>query len=139
LITTKKELEEELSASQRGRINKRLASEREETRSRSGAKIIAWQSTDAKKNAVNALEMQIADIEKKVAQAESVLTAEVPKDRVADVKYREWSDTTGQFKLDAVLVKVDGETVVLQKKDGQQISVPLTKLSETDVKYIRGG
>jgi hypothetical protein len=139
LLATKKDLEEELSASRRGRIDKQLTSEREETRSRSGARVITWQSADAKKNAVDSLKTQIARIETEIAQSAPVPAVEARKDRGSDVAFREWSDATGQFKLAAVLVKVDGETVVLKKKDGQQISLPITKLSEADIKYIRGG
>ncbi|WP_425618505.1 SHD1 domain-containing protein [Anatilimnocola sp. NA78] len=49
---------------------------------------------------------------------------------------REWSDTTGQFKIDAELIAVRGANVVLEKKDGKIISVPLDKLCAADRQYL---
>lgn len=51
---------------------------------------------------------------------------------------REWSDTTGTFKIEAELVAVRGDKVVLEKTDGKIITVPLDKLSAADRKYLDG-
>jgi S1-C subfamily serine protease len=51
---------------------------------------------------------------------------------------RNWSSTSGTYKIDAELVKLkeDG-TVVLKTKSGKVIEVPIGKLSEADQKYAR--
>ena len=49
---------------------------------------------------------------------------------------RTWKDSTGQFSVEAVFVRVSGDQVVLQRKDKTEISVPLAKLSEADRKYV---
>ncbi|WP_236624768.1 SHD1 domain-containing protein [Rhodopirellula sp. SWK7] len=41
-----------------------------------------------------------------------------------------WSDTTGNFEIEAEYVRVDGRSVVLRKTDGSSISVPINRLSE---------
>ena len=50
--------------------------------------------------------------------------------------YRRWSDATGTFTLRARLIKVDDQTVTLQKPDGTTVDVPLEKLSDADRKYL---
>lgn len=45
---------------------------------------------------------------------------------------REWSDASGSFKVEATFVKFDGEKIVLKRKDGKEIGVPLDRLSEAD-------
>jgi mono/diheme cytochrome c family protein len=49
---------------------------------------------------------------------------------------REWSDVSGSFKVEAELVAVRGDKVVLEKKDGKIISVPLSVLSAADRQYL---
>jgi hypothetical protein len=90
-----------------------------------------------KKTGIKDLEAEIAGVEAEIRRVDSVPPVDTPTNRGAEIAFREWSDTTGQFKLNAILVKVDGASVVLQKKDGQEISVSLEKLSEADIKYIR--
>jgi hypothetical protein len=40
-----------------------------------------------------------------------------------------WTDTSGKFSIVAEFVQVDGDIVVLRKADGQEVRVPMTKLS----------
>ena len=40
-----------------------------------------------------------------------------------------WSDSTGQFKIDAEFLGVDGTSIVLKKADGSSIKVPIARLS----------
>lgn len=51
-------------------------------------------------------------------------------------KPRTWTDTTGQFSVEAELVDVDGDSVKLRRNDGSIISVPLTKFSAEDKQYL---
>jgi len=51
---------------------------------------------------------------------------------------RTWSSATGTYKTEAELVQLkDDGTVVLKKKDGGVIEVPLSKLSAADQQYLR--
>jgi len=45
---------------------------------------------------------------------------------------REWTDSSGVFKVEAELVKVEGRTVYLRRTDGTVVRVPLAKLSTAD-------
>ncbi len=49
---------------------------------------------------------------------------------------RTWSDTTGKFRIEAELVKVADGKVELRRKDGQNVTVPLDKLSKDDQDYL---
>ena len=41
-----------------------------------------------------------------------------------------WSDSSGNFSIDAKFVGVEGQSIILLKNDGKKISVPIAKLSE---------
>jgi hypothetical protein len=47
-------------------------------------------------------------------------------------EWRVWKDNTGKFEVEASLVEVVNEEVVLKKRDGQTIKVPLSRLSDAD-------
>ena len=49
---------------------------------------------------------------------------------------REWSDSTGQFKIEAELVDVRDGTVRLRREDGTVISVEISRLGEADRRYL---
>jgi hypothetical protein len=49
---------------------------------------------------------------------------------------RTWSSSTGTFKIRAALLSIKGDEVVLRKKDLSEITVPLSKLSDTDQRYV---
>jgi len=50
---------------------------------------------------------------------------------------REWTDSSGTHKVEAELVKLDGDVVHLKKADGAIVKVPLNKLCEDDRKLVR--
>ena len=53
-------------------------------------------------------------------------------------EFRTWTSTDGQFQVVAKLIKLDGETVHLERQDdGRQIAVPLGKLSSEDRLFLR--
>ena len=70
-------------------------------------------------------------IEYLVAEAE----AEIAK---GEERYpiRQFVDTTGKFKVKARLVRLEGDQVVLQKESGDEVKLPITKLSKTDQSYV---
>ncbi len=50
---------------------------------------------------------------------------------------RKWTDSTGRYSVEAELVEVKGDNVVLRKADGQTLEVPLVKLSAVDREHVR--
>lgn len=49
---------------------------------------------------------------------------------------REWTSRDGGFSVEAELVDVKGGNAILKKADGKPISVPLSKLSLGDIRFI---
>lgn len=54
----------------------------------------------------------------------------------AGFEIREWKDTSGKFRIDAKLVSVSNDAVVLLKQDGKKITVPLATFSREDISYL---
>lgn len=50
---------------------------------------------------------------------------------------RLWTDSTGQYTLDAELVAANDRTVVLQRADHELVAIPIEKLSEADREYLK--
>ena len=50
---------------------------------------------------------------------------------------RTWYDRSGEHSIIAVLISKNDTEVTLRRKDGKVIKVPLTNLSEADLKYIK--
>lgn len=48
------------------------------------------------------------------------------------VPEREWSDATGQFKVQASLVAIEGTSLTLRQSDGSDVSIELDQLSPLD-------
>ena len=55
----------------------------------------------------------------------SCLALLLPIDGVAET----WTDSTGQFTVEAEFKGVEGKSIVLVKENGVQITVPIAKLS----------
>jgi hypothetical protein len=49
---------------------------------------------------------------------------------------RTWTDASGKFQKEAALLKIDGGTVHLKTADGKIARIPLTKLSDSDQRYV---
>lgn len=49
---------------------------------------------------------------------------------------RTWKDSSGQFSIEAVFVRVVGKQVVLRRGDKKEITLPVAKLSRSDQQYI---
>jgi hypothetical protein len=54
----------------------------------------------------------------------------------AQESMREWTDQSGKFKVKAKFESVENDSVVLNKADGTQIRVPISRLSQTDQDYL---
>jgi hypothetical protein len=51
---------------------------------------------------------------------------------------RGWTDSTGEYSVEATLVEIEEDSVVLKKAGGDVITVPITRLSEADRRYLEG-
>ncbi len=51
---------------------------------------------------------------------------------------RTWTDVTGEFRIEAELVRIRGDEVVLRRADKREITLPLAKLSKADQEYALG-
>lgn len=60
----------------------------------------------------------------------------VMKSRQDSEYNREWKDTTGRFSIVATFAGLVGDQVKLMKEGGEEIKVPLSKLSDKDKKWI---
>jgi hypothetical protein len=77
--------------------------------------------------------------------AEAKLTelgGEVPSETsagstAATGEFRLWTDATGKFRIEAELVSVVDGKVMLKKKEGNVITVPLDKLSAEDQEFLK--
>ena len=52
------------------------------------------------------------------------------------VSARTWTSSSGTYRVEADFIELKGGKVVLKKKDGQTISVPLGKLSKADRAFV---
>jgi hypothetical protein len=50
---------------------------------------------------------------------------------------REWTDSTGGFKVIATFIKFEGGKVVLQKEDGSEIKLGMAQLSKADQEWVQ--
>ena len=50
---------------------------------------------------------------------------------------REWVDSTGKHRVNAELVAVRGDKVVLETADGRIISIPIARLSSPDRRFLQ--
>jgi len=65
------------------------------------------------------------------SSSSSVSSAEKP-----DAELREWKDDTGRFKTLARLIRIAQDKVRLQKLDGKEIDVPISRLSSGDSAFV---
>ncbi|MGE3779793.1 MAG: c-type cytochrome domain-containing protein, partial [Pirellulaceae bacterium] len=56
---------------------------------------------------------------------------------LAPVLAREWTDSTGKFRVQADLVAVRGENVILEREDGKILTIPIERLSVADREFLK--
>ncbi len=49
---------------------------------------------------------------------------------------RKWTSNDGRFSTEAELVELNDETVILKKRSGETVAVPLERLSELDRRFL---
>jgi hypothetical protein len=57
-------------------------------------------------------------------------------DPFKDSSYRNWKDNTGNYKVRAKLVVIYGDSVRLLKDSGRYTTVPFSRLSDNDRRYV---
>lgn len=57
---------------------------------------------------------------------------------VTSMLAREWSDTTGEFKLEADFVEVEDGKVKLRDEEGNEYRIAIKRLSSPDRSYVKG-
>jgi hypothetical protein len=62
---------------------------------------------------------------------------DTPAEKPGEPKMRTWQDASGKFDVEATLVGVKDDKVTLKKKDGKQITLPVSKLSDEDQEYLK--
>jgi len=68
--------------------------------------------------------------------AQPAATAAVASPAPSRSEYRIWTDDTGTFQVEAMYLGVTDGKVQLRRKDGREINVPLSRLSETDQQAV---
>lgn len=51
---------------------------------------------------------------------------------------RSWKSADGRFEVKARFVKAVGNVVTLRKPDGTNLTIPLEKLSQRDIDWLKG-
>ena len=80
-----------------------------------------------------------------VEQLQKELAAERARRKTLEAKLgvqpepaaRTWTDSTGQHRMTATLVKLSDGKVILKKADGKTVALPIDKLSAADRAYLR--
>jgi len=55
-----------------------------------------------------------------------------------EARYRNWTDSTGEFSIAAKFIEFKSDQVHLERKDNRKtIEVPISRLSEEDQKWVR--
>ncbi len=89
------------------------------------------------------LQAEVAIQESRHAEAakaqEEIREARARQQAAAEkARWHTWTSEDGGFTVEAKFLKVIAGSVYLQKRNGDQIEVPLEKLSEDDQEWIRG-
>jgi S1-C subfamily serine protease len=68
--------------------------------------------------------------------AESKETSDESEKEMLTSVFRTWSDASGKYKVEAKMLKIEDQNVVLEKKDGSTVNVPIEKLCDEDKRLI---
>lgn len=73
--------------------------------------------------------------------ARQELTAISPNAKILQTpvgaELRVWTDATGRFTIEATLIQANATTVTLKKKSGEEITLPVAKLSQPDQAFLK--
>lgn len=89
------------------------------------------------RNRYNQLEGLLQTISQRDGEVESGSSDPPPPAEEVVAELREWTDNTGAYKIKATFLEVKNGEAQLKRESGETISLPLSKLSDADQKYIR--
>ncbi len=69
--------------------------------------------------------------------AESLAALLLVASAASSAETRVWTDSSGEFTVDAELVDADEHSAVLKNEKGRLITVPISKLSDADQKHVK--
>ena len=83
--------------------------------------------------------------ESKSTQPAATTTATTPAATKVDAaplankepEFRMWTDKTGKFKIEAKLLAKTADKVILQRRDGEPLTVPTASLSQADLDFLK--
>lgn len=75
-------------------------------------------------------------VEREVEKANKLADASAAAERSRHDRTRTWSTTDGKFSVEAEFVYIIRDSVKLRKLDGKEVTVPLSKLSQSDLDWI---
>lgn len=76
-------------------------------------------------------------MEKQAAEAAAKTPTTTGTDVEAAAEWRTWTDATGKHSTEARLLGVTDGRAELEKRDGTTVNLPLEKLSEADLEFLR--
>lgn len=86
------------------------------------------------KSAEDNKDAEMADEKKDTETAESKSAVQAAKDSKSE--FRTWSDASGKFKVSAKFISADNDNVTVQREDGKQVTVPISRLCDEDRQFI---
>ncbi|GIW97113.1 MAG: hypothetical protein KatS3mg111_0446 [Pirellulaceae bacterium] len=101
-------------------------------------RLIPFEMSDidlAGSNSPASIQAMMAELREKSAAQWSKEAAKKGTNTVAAPRL--WRDSTGRFSVTASLVRVDDASVALRKENGEQITVPIVRLSAADQEFVR--
>jgi hypothetical protein len=60
-----------------------------------------------------------------------------PAPATKEAEYRTWTDKSGKFKIEAKLLAKTADKVILERRDGEAITVPSASLSQADLDFLK--
>ena len=73
----------------------------------------------------------------RIARRSTILASDAESILENVEELRQWSDRSGKFRVEAKLVSVENGQVTLERSDGKQAKLPVSRLSIFDQDYLK--
>lgn len=93
---------------------------------------VAWNNIRLAPPEVEQTFVDKAKLKKLYANYVGPVVEKAPAVTPSERGYRTWADNSGTFAIVAKYLRTEGTNVFLQRKDGEEIKVPFSRLSESD-------
>ncbi len=94
------------------------------------------QAAQQQKTSAEPTPRDAASLPREEPQPEQPARTEPEVESLQNTRFRTWSDSTGTFEIEALLIDVQDGKVSLHRRDGQSVDVPLKRLCEADQAYV---